>query len=151
MKKILVPTDFSESSLLGIEQARRLAELSGGEVILLFVEEPVWRGGLPKDLLEVMEDYVKALHQHAQNRLQELVERDLEGVRARFEICSGHAVSAILERAQRHQVDLICMATQGWTAHLQSAPGSVTERVVRRSEVPVLVVPSHQKQQDGKG
>jgi len=139
-RKILAPTDFSEASKAGLEMARDLAEISDGEIFLLFIEEPVWDQNLAEEIKNILQDYNKALHQHAENTLKEMTTQGtLANVRASVLIGEGHAVESILRVAEEKKVDLICMATRGWGN--QEPSGSITERVVRNSPVPVLVVP----------
>lgn len=56
-------------------------------------------------------------------------------------IAAGEVPRAIVEYAEEHGVDLIAMATHGRTGFKHMVLGSVAEGVVRRSTVPVLVVP----------
>lgn len=134
-RKILAPTDFSEASKAGLEMARDLAEISDGEVFLLFIEEPVWDQNLAEEIRNILQDY----NQHAENTLKEMTQGTLSKVKASVLIGEGHAVESILRVAKEKEVDLICMATRGWSN--QEPSGSITERVVRNSPVPVLVVP----------
>jgi len=53
---------------------------------------------------------------------------------------SGSAEAEILRFAEEEKIDLIVMATHGWTGLKHILMGSVTEKVVRRSPVPVLTV-----------
>ena len=146
IKKILAPIDFSEPSKKAIVQAKELLGFSGGELVLLFVEESFLDPQLPESMQKVMEDYSQNMHQHAEKLMKELVDEHLKEVNTTFLIRAGHPVETILSTARDQKVDMICMATQGWSNN-QSA-GSVTERVVRGSSIPILVLPNPGKIQE---
>ena len=59
-------------------------------------------------------------------------------VAARF----GNPSKAIIEFAQRNQIDLLVMCTRGQTGPARWLLGSVTDHVVRGSTIPVVVVPA---------
>lgn len=139
IQKILAPIDFSEPSKEAIVQAKELLGFTGGELILLFVEETFWDPHLPENIQSVIKDYSQNMHEHAKKLMQELVDEHLSEVKTSFRIAAGHPVTTIVDVATKENVDMICMATQGWTN--RTNPGSVTERVVRNSPVPILILP----------
>ncbi len=64
-----------------------------------------------------------------------------EGIAAQTVIVSGRPVDEILSYASKNQVDLIIMSTHGRAGISRWVFGSVVERVLRHSAVPVLIVP----------
>ncbi|PSP86331.1 universal stress protein [Halobacteriales archaeon QS_1_68_17] len=135
--KILVPTDGSEVSRRATEHAVDLAEKYGATVTALYVVD-IGRlegmsldvGGSIERLEDEGEDYVAAVVDAAESA----------GLDAGSEIRLGKPAEEILEYADEAGVDLIVMGTHGRGGLGRRLLGSVTERVVRLSDVPVHVV-----------
>ena len=141
IKKILAPTDFSAPSRKAFHYALRFAEEFGSEVILLHVLEPAFSpafSGLPA-APEFSEDEMAS----AERNLQTLVNsaQAAAGVAgARSAVRTGVATHEIVEAAKDLDVDLIVIATHGFTGWKHFAIGSTAERVARAASCPVLVV-----------
>jgi nucleotide-binding universal stress UspA family protein len=139
IKKILVPTDFSPASKKAFSYALRLAEERGSEITLLHVleaETPLTLAGRPaaafsKQELTDVEECLRALVDIAQTT----------GVAGTGSIVrTGVATHEIIEAAKELDVDLIVIATHGFTARKHFEIGSTSERVARAAPCPVLVV-----------
>jgi nucleotide-binding universal stress UspA family protein len=135
-KKILVPTDFSEDSLMALREALRFHQLCQAEVLLLHVTEPAFEG---------LRIQTSDLHEKSQSEAQ----HQLEGLAtAYFDsaefvttlVKQGRAAEVICEVAQALKVDAIFIATHGITALKHLMLGSVVENVVRQAPCSVLVV-----------
>jgi nucleotide-binding universal stress UspA family protein len=143
-KKILVPLDGSEVAECTLEHVTAIAtQCSVPEVVLLGVAEPIRTSGEIYSELGV--DWV----QKAQEGIYAATEAYLkkaagklnsEGVNARTIVLKGNAAEQILEYADKNKVDLIIMATHGSSGIVRWLLGSVTDRVLRHSSVPVLAV-----------
>lgn len=140
LKKILVPTDFSDTSKKAVQYALRFAEQFGCEIALLYVVEPTTPViGAPlavepltdKDELSMAEKDLAALAVEARSNGAHSV--------ASF-VRIGHAPNEITKTAKDFDVDLIIIATHGYTSWRHLCIGSTTERVVRTAPCPVLVV-----------
>ena len=140
LKKILVPTDFSETSKKAVQYALRFAEQFGCEITLLYVVEPASpMVGAPlgvepftdKDEFSMAEKDLAALaaesHTNGAHSVTSLVR-------------VGHAPNEITKAAKDVDADLIIIATHGYTSWQHLCMGSTTERVVRTAACPVLVV-----------
>lgn len=80
----------------------------------------------------------------AEQKLQQLIQQDfLEGITIQPILQLHHTLNGILETRQRENCDLIVMGSQGATGLQEMIIGSNTEKVVRRSHVPVLVIKEH--------
>lgn len=140
-EKILVPLDGSELAERALQPALELAE---GEVILLRV--PVLKHMMMPDVageygwlwpdqslaqcrLEAT-DYLKHIEQ----------QRGRSGLALRGEVLDGDEASVIVATAAEEQVDLIIMSTHGYSGIARRLLGSVTERVLRSTSIPVWVV-----------
>lgn len=138
LERILIPLDGSEVAEAVLGQACRLLRLKDAEVLLFeAVPVPVQPGleyaPLLADLKSEAERYVGAL-------TKQLV---AEGVKARGFVRVGGEAAGILDVAKEEKASLIAMATHGRTGLSRFVFGSVAEKVLRASEVPVLLVRSY--------
>lgn len=93
-------------------------------------------GTRTNDLPEVM-----FFTKRAEQKLNQLIQQDfLEGVTVQPILQLHHTLDGIMETRQRENCDLIVMGSQGATGLQEMFIGSITEKVVRRSHVPVLVI-----------
>ena len=139
--KILVPVDGSEASLAAHRLALETARAFGAEVILLYVvdasalDEIVRLSGRERPhLLREMEESGRKLLLSLSQEAQK------QGVAARVDIQTGMPDEVILDEAIREQAGLIVMGKIGRKRHRRSLLGSVTERILEASDLPVLVV-----------
>lgn len=141
IKRILVPTDFSRSSLKAVDYAVELAKQNHAELILVHIIEPM-NYAVPRYLPEptaLLEEQRK----QAQDALDRLTERVIARYpRCRSEVHLGVVYQRIAELARTLKTDLIVIATHGRTGLAHLLIGSVAERVVRMAPCPVLTVRS---------
>ena len=137
-KKILFPTDFSESAENASHYAISLAQKYGGKIYAVHVIEPFTY------TVDFGIDYsaqYKEMETSAKKLLNEIVASlkkskiDVEGV-----LLSGEPFVEIIKYAKKKQVNLIIMATHGRTGIEHMLMGSVAEKVVRKSPCPVLSI-----------
>jgi nucleotide-binding universal stress UspA family protein len=142
--KILVPLDGSELSECSLEQLERVAAKGGGtEVILLKVVEPI----MSNDAAAWAQAGYSPVEVENRNRadaadyISQVTEKLVnKGIQARGETLFGRPAESILGYAEENKVDLILMSSHGRTGISRWAFGSVADRVVRSSKVPVLLV-----------
>jgi nucleotide-binding universal stress UspA family protein len=139
LKKILVPTDFSESALKALRYGISFAREFGSELLLLHVVEPV-AIGYGSDLFPVpMAEVFEEMSGHARVEIGKLAAFTREkGVAARELVVQGKPSSEVLRIAAEEEVDLIVVGTHGKGLLDKAIFGSTTERVVRRAPCPVL-------------
>jgi len=147
MKKILVTTDLSKASLGAVETAKTIAKSNGAEVVLLCVVEDPSQAAMAYALdFPVLPDpqVQRDLLQRLQRELQSIARSAFGDVPVQTEVleATGPVHSAVLNFAKDHQIELIVIATHGRTGVKHLLIGSVTERLVRESHCPVLVVPA---------
>lgn len=141
-KRILVPLDGSELAERALPIAARLARASEGVLVLLRVaaiplenqpgktpEQAYGEKALEKGL-DTAQEYLESVA-----RSNELVNIDIEA-----EALLGAVAPTILSCAQSLEADMIVMCSHGYTGFKRWSMGSVTQKVVRQSPVPVLVV-----------
>ena len=152
LKKLLVPTDFSEPSKKAFIYAVRLAQRNNSSVILFHVfESPEFVRQLPEDFsYESNEELRKQFDSAMLLSEQRLVtlSRDVQGSNIKIETSQrlGTPYEEIVKLAKETDVDLIVIATHGYTDAKHFLLGSTAERVVCLAPCPVLVV--RQKERD---
>jgi universal stress protein A len=137
IRRILIPTDFSEASRRSAEWALALAGMTGAEPILLHViARRAYRHGLvPDELSEIAAGEVEAWRRRLDPAPPGLVKDALV-------IPADTPAEGILSFAKQRRCDLIVLAATGVSAVRAMLLGSNTRKVVRASKCPVLVVPA---------
>ena len=140
IKKILVPTDFSPASQKALRYALRLAHDCDSELTLLHVLEPAVSPAFADTTAGPV--FSKAEIADAEDSLRTLIKsvRGAGVARARSTIRTGVATHEIVEAAKDLDVDLVVIATHGYTGWKHFAIGSTAARVARAAPCPVLVV-----------
>jgi len=141
-KRILCPTDFSAPACRAIRAAGEMAETFSAELILVHVVGAIPALDTPTGMVGFdVAAYQKELTDSAEKSLQERLEEHIpEGVNARALVVHGEAAHEIVRTANEEGVDLIVVSTHGATGWRERIFGSVTEKVVRHAECPVLTV-----------
>ena len=136
--RILCPIDFERDLMNALELASRLAIQNSAEVFLLYVI-----GAPPAAAMElppVPMDPDPPFEAECLRGLEALAQKKLAGVPHDVFVASGNAATEILKLATERGIDLIVMGTHGRTGMKRFVLGSVAERVVRESPVPVLTI-----------
>ncbi len=134
LQHILVPVDFSKSSLHALDYAIALSKPFGARLTLLTVVEPLYySAGFDLSLAEQ--------EREARDGLAKL-ERRLQhrGLNVRTRVRVGKPYQVIAHEARGRKADVIVMGTHGHTGVARMLIGSVAERVVRIATCPVLTV-----------
>jgi len=143
MQKIMIATDGSDAgnraAMAGIDIAHR----SGGSIIAIYVMDLSRLSHLPgyatlpgfkEKILDLIEDEGRQAIQFAQDRAQAM-SVSFHGI-----VAQGNPSEEILKASLNHDADLIVIGSLGRTAIEKFLLGSVAEKVVFRSEIPVLLV-----------
>jgi nucleotide-binding universal stress UspA family protein len=138
--RLLVPVDFSPTSLAALGAAKRLASRFKSEILLLHVIELL----VPIDFAGAAAVQLEEHHRHeARTRLERLEQQLVRiGIRARSRIVEGSPARAIVDVARKERIGTIVMGTHGAGGFTRFVVGSVTDRVVRSATCPVLTVRS---------
>lgn len=139
MKRILVPTDFSKQAENALKAAVQLAEKHHSKIFVLHsMEMPLHlatssdSGSLPESLF-----FIKL----AKKRFSELREKSfLNGIELNEAIGHNEIYEDIEEATKKNNIDLIVMGSTGASGFKEMFVGSNTEKVVRTSKIPVLVI-----------
>lgn len=142
MKKILVPCDFSQPSRAAYKTAMNFAAQTGGEVVVLHVSFiPIVYDGLGTEAIAFSPDYFKSLEKEIKNEFEKMkLEVGVPAVKSKLELIYGEVLTSIKDFVKTHQMDMIIMGASGSSGIEEILIGSNTEKVVRHSSVPVLVV-----------
>jgi nucleotide-binding universal stress UspA family protein len=153
-KKILVPLDSSELSELSLEHVKKVAIAANKpEIILLIVLESIsFLTYAP--YTELREDAILSIEKqsqdHARDYLDKVAQRlKKERISARGVVVWGRPADEILKYIKENKIDLVIMSTHGRSGIPRWALGSVAEKVIRHSTVPVLIIPPQGFRDDG--
>jgi len=154
LKKILVPMAFTDNCLKAKKYAEEIARQFGAEIELLHVVEaspyevyqqkgiaenvPLYEmaGGTPPTSNQKF--IIRDVLEETRNELEKIAASNGGGVTYVTEVKHGHSVDEILRTIDEYKPDLVVMATHGRTGLKHLVMGSVTEKIVRLSPVPVL-------------
>ncbi|WP_254546797.1 universal stress protein [Halomarina pelagica] len=139
--RILVPTDGSDAARPAVEMALGLARTHDATLHVLFiVDQPVSVSGTAEGF-SGLDNLLNALEEQGHRTTDAIADRAREGdVETETAVRRGNPHEDILAYANDHGIDLIVMGTHGRTGVKRALWGSVTEDVVRHSEIPVLTV-----------
>lgn len=147
LKKILYPTDFSESSLEALKYAISFARDSKARLILMHVvNEKMFSEGLSLARVSAPEALREELQAEAERQLKSLIPaQERQGLSWEQVILSGLPFLEIIRYAQANDIDLIVIGTHGHTGVEHIIFGSTAEKVVRKAHCPVLSVKPAQR------
>ena len=146
IKNILLPTDFSKTSLAAAEYAVNLAMQYGAKIHLLHVLEKTPPILTIRTLDLSREKILESIETDAKVQLDKTNEKikkhgNVEIIPA---LRKGIDYEEILNYSKEKKIDIIVIATHGRTGLLHTLLGSVAEKVIRYSKTPVLVItPRH--------
>jgi nucleotide-binding universal stress UspA family protein len=135
--RILVPTDGSDAADRAFERALDLAATYDADLYLLSVVDVSSLAG-EFDAITVVEQLERSGRKTVQRLRKRAEETGVENVKTK--VVEGTPHRAILDYVDAEEIDLVVMGTHGRTGLDRYLLGSVTERVVRTADVPVLTV-----------
>ena len=141
LKRILVPTDFSESARHALLYGTSFAREYEGELVLLHVVENL-TVGYASDLFPVpMAEVFDEISGYAKAELAKLgAEVKEKGIAVRELVVQGKPSAEIVRVAREETADMIVLGTHGKGMLDKALFGSTAERVIRRAPCPVLTV-----------
>jgi nucleotide-binding universal stress UspA family protein len=139
-KRMLVPLDGSELAEKVFPYAKELAGGLDLDLLLLHVENP-----MEHESTSVHLAYIERMVEIMRDQSQEVQQRTgfkhgVKAVEVKGELAIGHPAEEILRYADEKSVDLILMATHGRSGIRRWAMGSVADKVLRASKVPIWLV-----------
>lgn len=142
MKTILVPTDFSKNAFVAAQYAASLAKEMDAKVLFYHVYIVLYSGF---EETGVSVKHVEWADQEASGAMEKLlgtIREQYPQVQIDGEYVRGFMIDALTERLKSDaDIQLIVMGTKGVTNVAESIFGSTTYEVLKRSQIPVLVIP----------
>ena len=142
-KRILVPTDFSDSSDEALRQALELAKQYNAKVYLLHVAEPITQcvGDycLDSSTVKQAEDAEILI---AKEKMQKELKKysEFQEVEVINDIREGKPVDEIIKEQEEKGVDLIVMPSHGKTGFIKRLMGQISEKIIEEAESSILLV-----------
>jgi nucleotide-binding universal stress UspA family protein len=140
MKRILIPTDFSKYADLAIEAGAHIAKKNDAEIVLLHLLElpgqtnDAVTGGTSIPAIILFKNKAEELLKDIKNRSY------LKGIRIKEVVVLESVYKGITTYSNQNEIDLIIMGSHGSSGFEEIFVGTNTEKVVRVSKTPVLVI-----------
>lgn len=143
MASIVCAIDFSEPSNAALTHAIGLAKRLGAKVVAVHAWQlPVY--AVPDGVAVFGPEVVAEITEGLQKQLAKTLEAHrADGVTLEGKLVAGAPVEAVLEVSKDLGAEYVVIGTHGRTGVARMVLGSVAERMVRLSRVPVVVVPTH--------
>ncbi|MGM0636480.1 MAG: universal stress protein [Bacteroidota bacterium] len=150
MKTILVPVDFSKTSENALKVAAELSKRNNSKLIVLHVIE-LAESLFGTEQFNIDDEQIIFFMKTAQKKFEKFLDKDyLNGVNFEEKVDVGSTSYVISESIHKNNADMVVMGSVGVSGLEEVLIGSNTEKIVRRSEVPVLVVKREIKDLDFK-
>ena len=147
-KKILYPTDFSDCSAKALKHIMKLTEAGTEEVVVLHVLDVRKVETAVSGLVSIGETerryqdkLLKQMESDAEKKLDEVKDKlENRGMKVDIKIVTGIPFKEILELEKKMGISLIVLGSHGKSNIREMFLGSVSEKVIRKSKKPVLVL-----------
>ncbi len=150
MKRILVPTDFSDTSKMAMDFAVKLAKKNTTSITLLHaLDFPIPMGDMyvsPTIANEVYEASTASVSRELERLCEHI--KDEHGVACEYHVQLGPLTEVIESYEKNNQFDSVIMGTHGASGLKEVFVGSNTEKVIRRSLAPVFSIHSEHEVED---
>lgn len=140
MKRILVPTDFSEHARYASKVAAKIARKNNAEIYLLnLLDLPTHMNDAVNNGVNIPEVmlYLAKTKERLEERMNESI---FEGLTVHADARLERAFDGIVKYSEEINADLIVMGSHGASGYQEMFIGSNTEKVVRASDIPVLII-----------
>jgi nucleotide-binding universal stress UspA family protein len=138
---ILCAIDFSDYSPEITEYVRELAESLNASVVVVYAAQSLNRYMLFNVAETAVKDFTDTMVSGARERMDKVLEETFRDVDAKGVVETGYPAEVILTAARENDCDLIVMGTHGRSGWDRIVFGSVAEKVVKTSNIPVMTVP----------
>jgi nucleotide-binding universal stress UspA family protein len=143
LKRILVPTDFSEPSEIALMYAKALAKNFHGVLHILHVieEKTLFYAKLTSSTFSPLETIIAEVEKNIREHLDKVLSpAEKDEYQAQLTTLTGSPFVEIVRYAKNQDIDLIIMGTHGRGPIAHMLMGGVAEKVVRKAPCPVLTV-----------
>lgn len=140
LKKIVCALDLSEHSKPVAEYAAMLAKLSGASIVAVYAAPTLTQYTGFHVPPNTIDSFVGEIVSGAEKAMSTFVAEHFVDVPVKAEVVVGYAAEEILALAENEKADLIVMGTHGRKGIDRILFGSVAEKVVKNSSLPVLTI-----------
>lgn len=140
LQKIICALDLSEHSKTVAEYACLLAKAMNASIVAVYAAPTLTQYTGFHVPPNTIDSFVGEIVSGAEKAMTQFVSENFEGVETKAEVVVGYAAEEILEIAAKEDADLIVMGTHGRKGIDRILFGSVAERVVKNSHIPVLTI-----------
>ncbi len=140
IKKIICALDLSQHSALVADYAVTIAKAFDAEVLAVYAAPALTQYvgfHVPPSSIE---NFVGEIVTGAEKTMQEFVAAHFQGVKAMGRVVNGYAAEEILGLAESENADMIIMGTHGRKGIDRILFGSVAEKIVKSSPIPVMTI-----------
>ncbi len=151
LQKILVPIDFSDTSLNALQTAVAMAKRHQAKLVLVHIVSVNTAFVMPEGSVILdsgLDQVLKTANQQLAQWVETLV--TTHGIDAQGLVETGSVTDSIVHMAKSHQVDLIVLGSHGASGLREFFMGSTAYSVIRGASCPVLTIPPHQQWLDFK-
>ena len=150
LHRILVPVDFSMTSNKAYFFAKELAQSLGAEIHVIHVLDTHCLSGAVHITIEPCREIVERWKAECQKKLNRFYrKREGNGFVVQLHMREGKPHEEILKAAKDLGVDMIVIGSHGWTGMERFIFGNIARRVLKISDIPVLVIKSTEKPNGG--
>ena len=143
-EKIYCPVDFSEPSLEALERASDLADHFAGKLRVVHViqQYPAYATAAHAGVGFSVEEYKESMTEKSKESIKDAVSKHVsDKIEVEHDILYGDPAKEVLRDAKDWNTDMLVISSHGWTVLEEIFFGSVAEKILRHSKLPVLVVP----------
>jgi nucleotide-binding universal stress UspA family protein len=137
MKKILCPTDFSDTAYNAITYAAKFAQATGASLTLLYIQSPLKSGAI----FSSEKEQIKSAASEKLKELSEEVHRSFK-ISCDIDVFQSTANLSNVIVSASSAFELIVMGTNGVEDLLEFLAGNHTYNVIRKSKIPVMLIPA---------
>ena len=143
-RKVLIATDGSEYTKKAVDYGIELAINTGAKLQAIYVVDT---GGYKSIPLSAPQEYAYSiLRQEGDMAIKYVADKaEAAGLEAEGIIAEGHPAEELIKYAEKNSIDLIVMGTLGKSGLDRFLMGSVADKVIRNSKIPVIAVPMRKK------
>lgn len=140
IKKIICALDLSQHSSLVADYASTIAKAFDAEVIAVYAAPALTQYvgfHVPHSSIE---NFVGEIVAGAEKTMEDFVAENFQGIKATGKVVNGYAAEEILSLVEKEGADLIVMGTHGRKGIDRILFGSVAEKIVKSSPIPVMTI-----------
>ncbi|NJD51606.1 MAG: universal stress protein [Candidatus Methanoperedens sp.] len=138
-EKILIATDGSEYTKNAVDYGIDLAKNTGAKLFTIYVIDTAAFASIPMDA--AWESMYELLKQEGDAAVKYVTDKaKAERLEVEGNLIEGHPADEIIKYSEKNSISLIIMGTLGKSGLDRFLLGSVAEKVVRNSKIPVMVV-----------